>query len=128
MPDPSAPPRALSDVLRDSSSRLAQSGVSDPAVDAELLAGHVLGLPRGAVQAAVIRGDTIPAAEVEAMEQLVSRRVTREPLQHITGTAPFRHLELRVGPGVFVPRPETEVVVEAVLARLTGSERPRVVD
>ena len=57
MPDPSAPPRALSDVLRDSSSRLAQTGVLDPVVDAELLAGHVLGLPRGAVQAAVIRGD-----------------------------------------------------------------------
>jgi release factor glutamine methyltransferase len=124
MPDAAAPPRALSDVLRDSSSRLAQAGVLDPVVDAELLAGHVLGLPRGAVQAAVIRGDAIPAAEAERIEQLVARRVTREPLQHITGTAPFRHLELRVGPGVFVPRPETEMVAQLAVDALMAAASP----
>ena len=85
---------------------------------------------RGAVQAAVIRGDMIPLPEADRIEQLVSRRVTREPLQHIIGTAPFRHLELRVGPGVFVPRPETEMVAQLAIdaLRAAASASPIAVD
>ena len=61
-------------------------------------------------------------------DELVRRRAAREPLQHLLGTAGFRYLELQVGPGVFVPRPETEVVVDAVLAEIKSAESPLVVD
>jgi release factor glutamine methyltransferase len=111
-------PRALGDALRDAVARLSRAGVPDPEVDAELLAGHVLHVGRGGVQAAVIRGDALAAAADAEFEALVERRATREPLQHLTGTAPFRHLELRVGPGVFVPRPETEIVAQLAIDAL----------
>jgi len=61
-------------------------------------------------------------------DELVRRRAQRVPLQHLVGTAPFRYLELQVGPGVFVPRPETEVLVDAVLAAIRDVEAPLVVD
>ena len=78
----------------------------DPAVDAELLIGHVLGLSRGGVQAKLVVGGTVPEADAATLESLVRRREAREPLQHLTGRAAFRSLELAVGPGVFVPRCE----------------------
>jgi release factor glutamine methyltransferase len=104
--------------------------VPDPDVDAQLLAGHVLGLGRGGVQAAAIRGDGIDPAQAGLLRALVSRRARREPLQHLTGLAPFRHLDLVVGPGVFVPRPETEVVAQLAIDALAAvpSSRPRAVD
>lgn len=128
-----APPSSQSsfaDVLRVAAARLARAGVPDPEVDAELLAAHVLGAGRGAVQAAAIRGDAIDPQTATALDALVERRAAREPLQHITGVAPFRHLELRVGPGVFVPRPETELVAQLALDALlaAASESPIAVD
>ncbi len=101
-----------------------QVGVPDADVDAELLAAHVLGGGRGAVQAAAIRGDLLSDADAERFEGLVARRATREPLQHLTGSAPFRHLELRVGPGVFVPRPETEIVAQLAIDALSAAASP----
>ncbi len=115
---------SLADALRAAVARLADAGVPDPAVDAELLAAHVLQVGRGSVQAAAIRGDLIEPEEAGRLEALVARRVTREPLQHLTGTAPFRHLELRVGPGVFVPRPETEVVAQLAIDALSAAASP----
>jgi release factor glutamine methyltransferase len=115
------PDISLAAVVRTAAQRLADAGVPDPLIDAELLAGHILGLRRGEVQAAIVRGDAIPTAERLRLDEVVARRATREPLQHITGTAPFRHLELAVGPGVFVPRPETEVVVQHAIDALLGA-------
>ncbi|MFJ2533414.1 peptide chain release factor N(5)-glutamine methyltransferase [Microbacterium maritypicum] len=112
---------SLAAVVRTAAQRLADVGVPDPLVDAELLAGHILGLRRGEVQAAIVRGDGIDDAAVSALDEAVTRRAAREPLQHITGTAPFRHLELAVGPGVFVPRPETETVVQYAIDALLSS-------
>ena len=114
----------LAEALRNAVDRLARVGVPDAPVDAELLAAHVLHTGRGAVQAAAIRGDSIAPADAERLEALVARRATREPLQHLTGTAPFRHLELRVGPGVFVPRPETEVVAQLAIDALSAAASP----
>jgi release factor glutamine methyltransferase len=114
----------LADALRRSAKLLASAGVPDPEVDAELLAGHLLGLGRGAVQAAIVRGDTLEEPLAAALDALVARRATREPLQHITGIAPFRHLELRVGPGVFVPRPETEIVAQLAIDALRAAASP----
>lgn len=120
----------LGDALRAAADRLARAGVPDPQVDAELLAGHVLGIGRGGVQAAAVRGDELAPDDVARLDDLISRRATREPLQHLTGSAPFRHLELAVGPGVFVPRPETEAVAQLAIDALaaSASEEPIAVD
>ena len=123
MAAPEDPP-VLAALLRRATEQLARAGVPDPLVDAELLTGYVLGLGRGAVQAAVVRGDTLNAASAGRLEELIVRRAAREPLQHITGVAPFRHLELRVGPGVFVPRPETEIVAQLAIDALMAAASP----
>ena len=111
----------LADTLRSVIVRLSTAGIADARVDAELLAAHVLGVPRGAVEAAAVRGDLLAAPDAAQLDALVARRATREPLQHLTGTAPFRHLELRVGPGVFVPRPETEMVAQLAIDALSSA-------
>ncbi len=121
---PPAGPRALRAVLEETAARLAAAGVPDPEVDAELLVGHVLGLSRGGVQAKLVIGAELDAAEAAELESLVVRRARREPLQHITGRAPFRSLELAVGPGVFVPRPETEQVTQLAIDALRAAADP----
>lgn len=115
----------LSAVVRAAAQRLAEAGVPDPVVDAELLAGHVRMARRGEIQAAIVRGDNVPVEDAEAIDALVARRAGREPLQHLTGVAPFRHLELAVGPGVFVPRPETETVAQFAIDALLGAADPQ---
>ena len=123
MASPETPPTVAA-WLRDAAARLAHAGVPDPDVDLELLAAFALQTGRGGVQAAAIRGDALPEGTVQQLETLVTRRATREPLQHITGLAPFRHLELRVGPGVFVPRPETEMVAQLAIDALAAAASP----
>jgi release factor glutamine methyltransferase len=121
------PPQGARDLraVRDETvARLAAAGVPDPEVDAELLIGHVLGLSRGGVQARLVIGGEIDEADAAALEPLVARRVGREPLQHLTGRAAFRSLELAVGPGVFVPRPETEQVVQLAIDALRATAEP----
>ncbi|ROP32320.1 release factor glutamine methyltransferase [Couchioplanes caeruleus] len=96
----------MAPALTRATARLAEAGVESPRVDAELLAAHVLGIGRGRL----LLVDTVRAAELRRFEELVARRARRIPLQHLLGTAAFRHLELAVGEGVFVPRPETELL------------------
>jgi len=97
---------ALAPVLAKATSDLAAAGVDAPRADAEWLAAHVLGVDRGRLMLI----DTIRAIERRRFAGLVARRAERIPLQHLLGTAAFRHLELAVGAGVFVPRPETELL------------------
>ncbi|RIV32672.1 peptide chain release factor N(5)-glutamine methyltransferase [Micromonospora radicis] len=85
---------------------LASAGVVSARADAELLAAYVLGVHRGRLALA----DGFTDGQLDRYRELVRRRSRREPLQHLTGSAAFRHLELAVGPGVFVPRPETELL------------------
>lgn len=120
----------LTDALRQAAVRLARAGVPTPAVDAELLAAHLLGLGRGELQAKTVTGATLDPAQAGEYERLVDRRAGREPLQHITGVAGFRSLELAVGPGVFVPRPETEHVAQLAIdaLRAVPVENPVAVD
>lgn len=118
------PETSLASAARSAAQRLADAGVPDPQVDAELLTAHVLGMRRGEVQAAIVRGDLLGERQVQELDALVARRAAREPLQHITGVAPFRHLELAVGPGVFVPRPETETVAQYAIDALLNSPEP----
>lgn len=109
----------LAQVLTRATAALAQ--VPSPRVDAELLAAHLLhGGSRAELQRALLMGERLTPAQVAEYEVLVARRARREPLQYITGRAPFYRLELSVGPGVFVPRPETELLVEEALKVLAA--------
>lgn len=103
--------------------RLAAAGVPSPRLDAESLAAHALGIDRRDLWRVTDLG---PAAADFA--SYIERRAAREPLQHITGQAFFRHLTLAVGPGVFVPRPETELVAEAALSAVAALPSARAVD
>ncbi len=105
----------LADAVKRATAVLADAGVPSPALDAQLLAAHLLGVGRGEV-VAMLFGTTVSPS---GYDSLIARRAAREPLQHITGVAYFRHLELAVGPGVFVPRPETETVVQLGIDVLT---------
>ncbi|NEM05193.1 peptide chain release factor N(5)-glutamine methyltransferase [Geodermatophilus normandii] len=111
-------------LLADAARRLGGAGVESPRVDAELLLAHALGVPR----TALLTRDDVDDAAAARFAALLDQRAGRVPLQHLTGRAPFRHLELTVGPGVFVPRPETEQLVEWALAQLAGVDEPVVVD
>ena len=91
---------------------LDQALVPSPKVDSELLMCHVLGLSRGQLQTQLVLDHQIQEAEFDAFAALVNLRAQRFPLQHLTGTAPFRDFEVKVGKGVFIPRPETESVVQ----------------
>jgi release factor glutamine methyltransferase len=116
-------PQRADELLRAAVGHLRLAGVQDPRVDAELLLGHVLGVSRGRAQALALMGGTLPLPVATRYRELILRRGTREPLQHLTGSAGFRGIELLVGPGVFVPRPETEVLVEHALLGLRAGGR-----
>lgn len=103
---------------------LSEAGVPTPVVDADILLGHVLGMTRGQVQAKALVTAAVDTEQVLAATEAIERRATREPVQHITGVAPFRGLELAVGPGVFVPRPETEGVVQHAIDALIAVPHP----
>ncbi len=103
---------------------LEAGGVEDPATDAELIAGHVLGVSRGRVQALAILGGALSEEQAATARELAEERARRVPLQHLTGRAPFRSLELSVGPGVFVPRPETESVAQLAIDALQAVPDP----
>jgi release factor glutamine methyltransferase len=113
--------------LADAAKVLAEAGVASPRHDAESLAAHVLGVSRSRLVAV----DAQRFAEVRAQfNAAVTRRAAREPLQHVVGTAPFRYLELAVGPGVLIPRPETELLIDVALTWLREADvhAPRVAD
>ena len=117
----------IKSLLRDAKSQLAESGISE--VDAEHLLAHVLGLTRMDLHNPVLVESTLATiAETEVIEEqffdLLDRRLNHEPLQYLTGTAPFRYLEIEVGPGVLVPRPESELLVEAVLQHIANLPAP----
>ncbi len=103
---------------------LTAAHVPTPDVDAELLIGHVLGLSRGQVQARVATDAAVHTDDALTVLELIERRAAREPLQHITGRAAFRSIELAVGPGVFVPRPETELVAQIAIDALMAVSSP----
>jgi release factor glutamine methyltransferase len=104
--------------------RLAEAGVPSPEYDASELLAHVLGTSR----AQLFGIDTVPPGRLADFDVLVDRRAQREPLQHLTGVAHFRHVTLAVGPGVFVPRPETELVAGWAIEAASTRDRPVVLD
>lgn len=123
-------PGSVRSYLTDATEKLQDAGIDTPANDARLIAAHLLGVkPLELTFAEAYDGFA------EEYAELIARRAGREPLQHITGSAQFGRHTLAVGPGVFIPRPETEVLAEWGLARLreagegdTPSDPPTAVD
>ncbi|ORI17094.1 protein-(glutamine-N5) methyltransferase, release factor-specific [Rhodococcus sp. 1163] len=110
--------------ILEATSTLEAAGVPSPRVDAELLASHLLGVERG-------RLGLVPLVEpevIDAYQKTIAQRAKRIPLQYITGTTALGNIDVEVGPGVFVPRPETELLLGWALAFLEGVDhRPPVV-
>ena len=105
----------LAIAVRRATMTLAEAGIASAPVDALHLAAHLMGQDVSEVRRLMILGGTEAPG---GYDDLVAERATRIPLQHLTGRAGFRYLELFVGPGVFVPRPETELVVELAVTAL----------
>ncbi|MDR4533155.1 peptide chain release factor N(5)-glutamine methyltransferase [Glutamicibacter sp. PS] len=122
--------RSIAALRRAASTTLAAAGVPSPAVDARILLCFATRMESSELELAALHGTQLPDADVELFEQLVRRRAERVPLQHLTGRAAFRYLELAVGPGVFIPRPETETVVQVGLdfLRQAALSAPRCID
>ena len=112
-------------MLDEAIERLREAGVASPEYDAAALLAHALGIDRGRLPLT----DVVGPAVIEVYDRLVGRRAAREPLQHLTGRTGFRHIELVVGPGVFIPRPETELLAGWAIEQALGLDGvPVVVD
>jgi release factor glutamine methyltransferase len=111
-PEPGA--TTVGAALRAVERRLEAAGIEGARFESTLLLGHVLGFSRAQLIAAL--ADPLSADQARALTDLTDRRAAREPLQYLRGLAPFLDFELEVGPGVFIPRPETEQLVERALA------------
>lgn len=123
----------LRDAVCSAAAVLREAGIASPDVDAVELAAHVLDVEPHEVRRRMIVGTEMSASFTEPYAAVLEERARRVPLQHLTGQAHFRRLTLRVGPGVFVPRPETEVLVDLALAEVDrlSESRPsgiRIVD
>ncbi len=116
------PPRR--ELLAAAAARLREAGVPSPEHDAAELLAHLIGTDRSRLALVV----DVPDDDAARYDALVARRATREPLQHLTGVAHFRHVSLAVGPGVFVPRPETELLAGWAVERALELAAPVVVD
>lgn len=112
-------------LLDEAVSTLEAGGVESARNDAEILLSHVLGVPR----ALVVLAGRPQADQLAIFRRMITARASRVPLQHLTGSAGFRHVDVDVGPGVFVPRPETEMLAGwAIDAAGAAGDTPRVVD
>jgi release factor glutamine methyltransferase len=112
--------------LQEGSARLAQAGVENPTVDAERLVQHVLGVTR--LDLYLHPDRPLAPSEDARLREALRQRCSRIPLQHLTGETEFWSLPFFVNDAVLIPRPETEALVEAVLARVRDIPRPRIAD
>jgi release factor glutamine methyltransferase len=111
-------------MLEEATATLEAGGVSSPRHDAEVLLSHVTGVPR----MMLIGGGTPSAPQQETYRAMVEARARRVPLQHLTGSTGFRYVDVEVGPGVFVPRPETELLAGWAIDHAKAVESPVVVE
>jgi release factor glutamine methyltransferase len=118
----------ISEALELAADKFSAAGVLSPSVDAELLGCFILEIDRSELTLLAIDNQSFPENKLAEFLDAVRRREKREPLQHITGLAPFRHLELEVGPGVFIPRPETEQLVDLAIEKIQKVNSPLIVD
>ena len=118
----------ISEALELATDKFSAAGVLSPSVDAELLGCFILETTRSELTLLAISNEIFPENKLVDFLEAVGRREKRVPLQHITGLAPFRHLELEVGPGVFIPRPETEQLVDLAMKKISEISNPVIVD
>lgn len=118
--------QSVGSVLEMATSDLERSGVSGARNEAEILVGHVLGARRADLYSGMDKPVTL--SQATELDKMVAARCSGRPLQYITGVQRFRKLTLKVGPGVLVPRPETEMLVERCLELVQGVESPQVLD
>lgn len=118
----------VSEALELATDKFSAAGVLSPSVDAELLGCFILEATRSELTLLAITGESFPENRLADFLEAVKRREKREPIQHITGLAPFRYLELEVGPGVFIPRPETEQLVDLAIQKIESIQNPVIVD
>ena len=118
-------PMRPAEVLARATRYLDAHDVDEPRRTAEILMEHVLHTDRAGLYS---RAEGLDPAEARAFGRALCRRCAGSPLQHVTGEQPFRSITLRVRPGVFIPRPETEIVVDAVLEVIEGVASPVVID
>ena len=114
----------IEDALDGAADLLSGAGIVSAKAEAEILLSHCLGISRGELITKLVLGEAVVVPD--SFEDLLSKRQSRIPLQHLIGTAPFRNIELNVGPGVFIPRPETEQVAQVAidfLSLLPGAPR-----
>ncbi|MGO0603319.1 peptide chain release factor N(5)-glutamine methyltransferase [Brevibacterium linens] len=110
--------------MRGATTLFTEAGIASPEADALELLCHAWEIDRAALHRHRLFDDPVPDSVSARFAELCDRRRQRTPLQHLTGIAYFRHLQLQVGPGVFVPRPETELLVGSVLAELSEFSTP----
>ena len=108
----------LSVAIESATKRFEEAGIESAQADAEILVSFVLQINRGELLSKTITDESFSEEDSLKFEELVAKRAERFPLQHLTGFAYFRQLELKVGPGVFVPRFETEVVTQLAVDAL----------
>ena len=120
----------LRQLINDFTDAFAAAGIESARADAEILVAETLGFSRGEIAVFEITGRELSADEVSQLQALADRRAAREPLQHLTGRGYFRNLTLQVGKGVFVPRPETELIAQLAIDALnaTAVDSPIAVD
>lgn len=114
------------ELIAEAASRLSAAGIETARLDAEVLLRHVLGIDRTRLFLRLC--ESVDAAAADAFQRLLDERLRGAPVAYLTGRREFMGLDFAVGPGVLVPRPETELMVEWALDRLRGRERPLVVD
>lgn len=111
----------MKELLRQAITQFEKNKIST--VDAELLLAHLLGVSRKEIHAQALE---IPSDQIESItaeyKELIGQRLLGRPVQYITGSAPFRYLDLEVGEGVLIPRPETELLVDRAIGFLTSME------
>ena len=118
----------ISDALKLATDKFSAAGILSPSFDAEALGCFILILDKSELALLAIDNQGLTESKLSDFLEVVQRREKREPLQHIIGLAPFRHLELEVGPGVFIPRPETEQLVDLAINRIQILDTPVIVD
>jgi release factor glutamine methyltransferase len=116
----------VTEALREGERQLAAAGIATAGLDAETLLRHVCDWDRA--QLLVAARDPLPGDRAERYRTLLAARAARRPLQHLVGTQAFWRHDFVVSPAVLIPRPETEILVQAVLDRISGRDRPRLVD
>ena len=111
----------VNDVIRQVQQQLSQVEIDSPAAEAAIIVSHVLGISRGKLGVMRALGERLTVAATDEITQLTQARTRRIPLQHLTGETTFYGVDLKIEPGVFIPRVETEVLVETTLQHFAAT-------